>query len=303
MKKLSVSSLSLFLFLSLFLSVLPLVVSAYTSPGKPQGFVSDFANIIPPSERTVLEHKLSALQSSTGAEVAVVTVPSLGDETVESYAVALFQDWGIGKKGKDNGILILVAPTEHKVRIEVGYGLEGAITDLQSGNIINKVVTPAFKAGDYAKGIEGAVDAITAIITNSPEAAQYSEPASSNPFAGWHINFESALIMLFFAFNIGAAVLGRTKSWWLGGVIGAVIGIIIGFITASLVVGIVGAIVLTILGLIFDWFVSNRPPRGPGSGTGFWPIFFGPRGGGSSGGGFGGFGGGSSGGGGASGSW
>jgi uncharacterized protein len=278
---------------------LPLIASAYTSPGKPQGFVNDFANIISSSEKQVIETKLVNIKNTTGSEVAVVTISSLGDETVESYAVELFKEWGIGVKGKDNGLLILIAPNEREVRIEVGYGLEGSVTDLQSGNIIRKVMTPAFKEGDYGKGIEGAVNAISEILTNSPEAAQYSEAPKSS--ASSKFDFSTIAIIFFIFINIAGGVLGRTKSWWLGGVIGGIIGIIIGFVMASIVVGAVAAIILTILGLIFDYFVSKKPP-GSG-GNHIWPIFFGPRGGGSGGGGFGGFGGGMSGGGGASGRW
>ncbi|MES2215861.1 MAG: TPM domain-containing protein [Patescibacteria group bacterium] len=278
---------------------LPLATFAYTSPGSPRGFVNDFAHILTSSEVTDLEAKLVALKSSTSAEVAVVTVSSLGDETVESYATKLFAEWGIGGKEKDTGILLLVAPSEHEVRIEVGYGLEGAVTDLQSGNIIRKVITPAFKEGKYGEGINGGVDALSAIITNSPEAEQYSEQP---PIQNNEKYFGLIFFVIIFFLNITARVLGRTKSWWLGGVLGAIVGTIFGFILASVAVGILSVFLLTAIGLIFDFLVSKRPPGS--SGRGGWPIIFGGGGsGGGSGGGFGGFGGGSSGGGGASGSW
>lgn len=298
----SVSKMNRFVFTAVLAIILPVTVLAYTSPGKPQGFVNDFAGVISAQERQSIETKLGALQKSTGAEVAVVTVPSLGDETIESYATKLFQEWGIGGEAKDTGLLILVAPTEREARIEVGYGLEGPVTDLQSGNIVRKVMIPAFKEGDYYGGIDGAVDAIGAIIAQSPEAEQYSaEPEESflqgfDPFS------------LFFVFiilvNVFARVLGRSKSWWHGGVIGAGIGSVIGLIWGFAFIGVGSIVILTILGLLFDFIVSKRPPGSGGRGGGIWPISLGGRhGGGSSGGGFGGFGGGMSGGGGASGRW
>ncbi len=284
-------------FLVLIAVLVPLLTFAYTSPGSPQGFVNDFAHILTSVEKSDLEAKLVALKSSTSAEVSVVTVPSLGNETVETYATKLFEEWGIGGKEKDTGILLLVAPTEREVRIEVGYGLEGAVTDLQSGNIIRKVITPAFKEGKYGEGISGAVEALSAIIKNSPEAEQYSKTSPT---------FDFQLAPLFFIgiflLNIFTRVLGKTKSWWLGGVIGAAIGGIIGFVWGFLFAGIIGIGIFTILGLVFDFVVSKRPPGSSGPG-GFWPMFLGGGGRGGRGGGFGGFGGGMSGGGGASGRW
>jgi len=282
--------------------LLPASSRAYTSPGKPTGFVNDFAGVLSASDKETIETELQALQKSTSAQVVVATITSLGDETIDSYAVDLFQEWGIGQKGKDNGLLVLVAPNDHEARIEVGYGLEGDVTDLQAGNIVRDVMIPAFKNNEYASGIKGGVDAVAGLVVKSPDAVQYDEPVSKGE------NFGSNLPVIFFIgvilLNALARILGKTTSWWLGGVIGAVVGVIAGFAWGFIPIGIIAIIVLTILGLIFDYIVSKHPP-GPGRGPGgFWPIFFlgGGRGG-FGGGGFGGFGGGRSGGGGASGGW
>jgi uncharacterized protein len=293
-----------FLLLSPF-SLLLTPAHAYTSPGSPRGFVSDFAEIIPSAEEAAISAKLQSLEQVTGAQVAVVTIKSLDGETIETYAVRLFEEWGIGQAKDDNGLLLLVAPDEREVRVEVGYGLEGTVTDLQSGNIIRSVILPAFREENYAAGIDGAVDALSAIITNSPEAAQYSMPDSSSSSIGSIFDGVDPFVFVFFGIfllNIFARILGKSKSWWLGGVIGAAIGVVIGFIIGSMIGGIISSVVLAILGLIFDYIVSKRPPGSKGGHGGFWPIFFGGSGGhGSSG--FGGFGGGMSGGGGASGRW
>jgi uncharacterized protein len=291
--------------------ILPLAVFAYSSPGSPTGFVNDFAGVLSVQEVQDIDAKLSTLKHGTGFEVAVVMVSTIGnDETIESYAVKLFQEWGIGDKDKDTGILMLIAVADRRVRIETGYGAEGAVTDIQSANIVRNVLTPAFREGKYGAGISGAVDALNAIITKSPEAEQYSVINNSvitDPTIATKINVDvlgGAFFLVIVAINLLGRILGKTKSWWLGGVLGAIIGAIIGFFT-GLAFGIFATIFLTILGLFFDFVVSKRPPGSSGHG-GIWPIFFGGgRGGGfgGGGGGFGGFGGGMSGGGGASGRW
>jgi uncharacterized protein len=277
---------------------------AFVSPGKPTGFVSDFAGVLNAADKQSIEAKALALQRETGFQVAVATVPSLGDDTIEEYAVKLFEAWGIGNAKTDTGLLLLVAPNEHKVKIETGYGAEGAVTDIQAAHIIDEILLPAFKQGNYGAGISGAMDAFGAIITNSPEAAQYSAayPSGSSNTAGFKFDIRWGFVLIIILINVFAKILGGTKSWWLGGVLGAIAGAIIGFIWGFLYIGIIAIVLLTIVGLLFDFIVSMHPPGSSGRG-GFWPIIFGGGSGGSSSGGFGGFGGGSSGGGGASGSW
>ncbi len=298
-------SASSFAVLLALLSI-PSGVFAYTSPGKPTGYLNDFAHVLSAADAQALEGKLKALHAATGDDIVAVTVSSLDGDTVENYAVNLFQEWGIGNEDKDNGLLILVSTGDHEARIEVGYGLEGTVTDLQSGNIIRNVMIPAFKDGGYAGGIAGGVDAIGEIITGSPDAAQYSTPAGETSSGSIDNNTFGALFFFgFIILNMLIRVLGRTRSWWLGGVLGAGAGVIVGFVW-GFGIGVAAVIILTILGLIFDYIVSRfGGPRGPGGMGGFWPIFLGGKGfGGSNGsGGFGGFGGGSSGGGGASGKW
>ncbi|HEU5114413.1 MAG TPA: TPM domain-containing protein [Candidatus Paceibacterota bacterium] len=161
-------------------------VLAYQNPGAPKGFVNDFANVIPAAQRTALESKLSIFEKTTGNEIAVATVPSLGGDTVDNFAVKLFEDWGIGKKGADNGILILVAPNDREARIEVGYGLEPTVTDADASIIIRTVMLPAFKNGDYYAGVDGATDKIIGLIKNDPQAVKFIEensaPQSVPPF-------------------------------------------------------------------------------------------------------------------------
>jgi uncharacterized protein len=286
--------------------MLPLIAVAYVSPGKPTGFVNDFANIIDREIEQAIESKLVSLNNTTSAQISVVTIPSLGGDTRQNYAVKLFEDWGLGQKGKDNGLLLLIALDEREMQIEVGYGLEGDITDLQSGIIVRDILTPAFREGDYSGGIVKAVDMLSGIIYKSPDALAYIEDHKSNTNSGGS-NSEDNLFGLFFfgviLLNLFARILGKTKSWWLGGAIGAVIGTIIGLIWGFISIGLISIIILTILGLIFDYIVSKNPPGSGGHGGGLWFLGSGGGRGGFGGGGFGGFGGGMSGGGGAGGRW
>jgi uncharacterized protein len=182
----------LFLVLSFAILDMRCAIPLWAAPHypSPTGYVTDAANVIDASSRQTLEQQLSDFEKKTSMEIAVATVPSLEGETVEDYAVALFKQWSIGKKGKDNGILLLVAPVEHKVRIEVGYGLESVLPDGLCGQIIREDMTPLFRQQRYGDGIIAGVQSIQKVLQG-----QYapSVPTQSN----LHINF-LFLILLFF---------------------------------------------------------------------------------------------------------
>jgi uncharacterized protein len=128
------------------------------------GYVNDFAAVLADSDETYLEDYLRTLERDTSAEVAIATVASLDGMTIEEYANRLFADWGIGKKERDNGVLLLVSIRDRAVRIEVGYGLEPILPDGRVGEIIRTVVIPEFRAGNYPRGIGQAIDRIATII-------------------------------------------------------------------------------------------------------------------------------------------
>lgn len=144
---------------------------AYTFPPL-TGRVVDAANILDPVSRAELEARLVAQEEKASDQVVVATVPSLEGGAVEDYANELFRAWGIGQAGKNNGVLLLVAPNERKVRIEVGYGLEGILTDAVASTIIRNAIVPAFKAGDMPDGILKGTDAIIEILNLDPEEAR-----------------------------------------------------------------------------------------------------------------------------------
>jgi len=146
------------------------------------GRVVDDANILSEPARTRLTAALKAHEDATTNQVVVLTVPTIGSTSVEEYAVKVFETWKLGQKGKDNGILVVVVPQDRKMRIEVGYGLEGTMPDAAAGNIIRTWMTPAFKAGNYDKGIEDGVAAIVARLEGRGEPSDRTPaaaPASS----------------------------------------------------------------------------------------------------------------------------
>ena len=146
---------------------------------KPTGFVNDYAHIISGPTNNDLTALLTSFKKQTGVEIAVVTIPTLGDVPLEDYATRLFEEWGIGEKGKDNGLLFLIAPKERKLRIEVGYGLEGAINDALAGRIIRDTIVPWFVKDDYSTGIvNGVVEAIT--ILNKKYQLGFDTASASN---------------------------------------------------------------------------------------------------------------------------
>lgn len=286
---------SFVVFVLLVLVAIPSYVLAYSSPGKATGYVNDFAGVLTLEQKNMLESKLAVFNASTSNEIAVVTVKNLGGDYIENYAVQLFKEWGIGTAKKDNGVLLLVALEDRKMRIEVGYGLEGALTDSLSSAIIRNDLTPAFKQNDFYGGINLAADHII-----EATRGEYTGDVKGSKVV--NIPPEALLFTLVLVVQFLSAILGRSKSWWAGGVMGGVAGLgLFYFLGMTFLVGGVVTAVLTLLGLLFDYIVSNRYAQAVRNGSPIpWWIGGQGRSGGSS---FGGFGGGSSGGGGASGSW
>lgn len=272
---------------------------------EPQGYVNDFANILSSETRETLEQNLTQLEEDSSIEIALVTIESLEEITIEDYAVRLFEDWKIGKKNKDNGVLLLIVLNEQELRIEVGYGLEPTLTDSRAGRIIRDIITPEFKKGDYDAGAINGVEAIVKVIHGEiVDLGGESSSDSKSKGAPFFILFIIIVILLSYL----SSFLARSKSFWLGGVIGAILGGVLGLILfASLLTAVTMAVFLSLLGLIFDYILSKNYKQRKSKGL---PTSWRQSGGGffgagksSKSSGFGGFGGGSSGGGGASGSW
>ncbi|MCE5329496.1 TPM domain-containing protein, partial [bacterium] len=140
--------------------ILPRHIDAEVTYPDYAGYVNDFAGMLDSATIDNITGIITDVNTKTTAEIAVVTVNNLQGITIEEYAVKLFEKWGIGKKEKNNGVLLLISKEDRLLRIEVGYGLEGALTDLESGRIINDIIVPQFKADDYNTGVYNGVIAI-----------------------------------------------------------------------------------------------------------------------------------------------
>lgn len=141
--------------------------------------VTDLAGILSSSVVTTLEAELEQLEAETGAQLAVLTVPSLDGEVLESYSLRVVETWKLGTEELDNGVLLLIARDDRKIRIEVGYGLEGVLPDARCGRIIDSVMTPAFRQGEFSEGTLRAVALIGGLIREDPEAAEGLDDASA----------------------------------------------------------------------------------------------------------------------------
>jgi uncharacterized protein len=266
----------------------------------PQGYVSDFAGLLTDTGKAELEADLAQLNQDTTAEVAVVTLDSLGGDTIEGYAVALFEAWGIGAEKEDNGVLFIIAVEEHKVRIEVGYGLEAILTDGRCGRILDDKVLPSFRNGDYQTGILQGASAIEGYIRDGTPP----DPLEDNPVQETIGDYIPVLFWLGAITTYLMGFMARSKSIWLGGVWGIIAGWIIGAAMGSTVATIIISVISGVLGALLDFILSRNYTARVKSGksTAWFASGGGFRGGGRSGG-FGGFSGGSSGGGGASRGW
>lgn len=290
------------LFLLAVIVLIPKAAFAYANPGQPVGYVNDFAGLLSQSTRTQLEQNLIEFEKQTKHEVVVVTITKLDNDTIENFAVKLFEDWKIGKKGADNGILFLIAKDDRQMRIEVGYGLEGALPDATAYKITEKIVKPLFRNGDYDGGVVSGIEAIEKSIKGEDVSALVNTNSSSENSTSSNLitfGFVAALMFL----RTGVRYLSRSKAWWPGGLWGAGIGAVIGFFMFGFIAEMVVVIVFcSLFGLVLDFLTSKTWSSRPHDDRD--DTWFGGGGfGGGGGGGFGGFGGGGSGGGGSSSSW
>ena len=174
------------------------------------GRVVDNAGLLDNPTKARLSSMLAAHEQATSEQVVVVTVPNLQGRSIEEFGVQLGRAWGIGQQGEDNGALLIVAPEERKVRIEVGYGLEGRLTDAQSSLIINGIIVPAFQQGDFSRGITEGTEAIIQVLGGNPlrsEAMRPVMPVGTQEPGG--LGLVAFFLMLVAIFVIGGGRGGR----------------------------------------------------------------------------------------------
>jgi uncharacterized protein len=252
--------------------------------------VTDLTATLSADQQMALEQKLAAFEARKGSQIAVLMVPTTQPETAEQYAVRVEEAWKLGRKGVDDGVLLLVAKNDRRLRIEVGYGLEGALNDATAKRIIDEEITPRFKQGDFYAGITAGVDRVIRLIDGEPLPAPRAQEVATglSGHTDWII---PALFVLMVAHGIARAALGRfLGSGVVSGIAGFVVWMVFGSIAAAVLIGVVA--------FLFSLFAGNISPGAFGRSSGGWSS-----GGGSFGGGGFSGGGGSSGGGGASGSW
>lgn len=263
-----------------------------------KGRVNDYAGLLTSATARNLEAKLASIEQSDSTQMAVLTINSLEGEAIEQFSIRVAEEWKIGQKDTDNGALLVVSRQDRKIRIEVGYGLEGRLTDLVSGQIIRNVIVPEFKRGQFDQGIASGVDAMIAVVKGEYTAAQSKQRRSGSRSQG--------PLFAIIAFIFLVSQLGRANKG-LGAAAGGVMMPIFGgmffhggliLLLALIPIGIVAGLLLSVLGSTFGTYSATSGGYHHG---GLW----GGGGGFSSGGGFGGFsgGGGGFGGGGASGGW
>lgn len=175
------------------------------------GRVVDEAGLLSERARSDLEARLAEFEDEAGSQVVVVTIRDLGDAPIEDYAIRLAEAWRIGREEFDDGIILLIAPNERRLRIEIGYGLEGALTDAESRRILDQVVTPWFREGDFDRGTRAGVEAILAEITGEAPPPEAAPPESGGSGSSWWP------FLLFLAFWILVSYLQararRSRSW------------------------------------------------------------------------------------------
>jgi len=250
--------------------------------------VTDLTATLSQDQRAALEQKLAALEARKGGQVAVLLGPTTQPETVEQYAIRVFDQWKLGRKGTDDGILLLVAKNDRKLHIEVGYGLEGAIPDAIAKRVIDEDIVPLFKQGNFYGGISAGTDRVSKLI----EGESMPPPRrTAAPGSGWSTEtFFIGFIILAMASQLLHSLLGRFLGAGVAGVAAGIIGYVLAGLAAAAIIGLIAFVISLFIG------ATGRHGGGWSSGHS-WSGGGSPGGGGFSGGG------GSSGGGGASGSW
>jgi uncharacterized protein len=286
------------LFFSFFLFFFPSMVQALAVPAL-QGYVNDYAGMISPETKGRLEAELKGFEQTDSTQLVILTVPSLEGDPIETFSIKVGETWKIGQKTKDNGIIMVVAKQERKIRIEVGRGLEGRLTDLLAGRIVDLVITPRFKRGDFDGGFQAGISALVDATRGEFKADERTMTRKNSGVPSFFTFLVVGFVALLFIGSLSRIV---------GGIAGAA-GLPALLHLSLFPLGLVGLILAALAGLGIGLFLPTLFSGGAGRGGGFWTGggFFptgggGGWGGGDSGGGFSG-GGGDFGGGGASGDW
>ncbi|MCB1596541.1 MAG: YgcG family protein [Gammaproteobacteria bacterium] len=217
----------------------------------PAGRVVDATGTLSVGERSALEAKLAELEARKGAQIVVLLVPTTRPEAIEQFSMRVVEAWKPGRKGIDDGVLLLVATEDREVRIEVGYGLEGAIPDAAANRIIDEFIVPSFRQGDFAGGIEAGVDRLIGLIDGEalPEPARSGSPATG---------FDKVLPIALFVSIVAGAILRRVLGQLPGA---AVTGLLVSGLTWLLVGAIGLALLMGLIGFMLGLAPAGRAGR------------------------------------------
>jgi uncharacterized protein len=288
------ASRALRLLLAVAALVLAFAVAAEIAVPPLKARVTDLSGTLSAAEQGALEQKLEAFEARKGSQIAVLIVPTTDGEAIEPFSTRVFEQWKLGRKKVDDGVLLIVAKNDRKLRIEVGYGLEGALPDAIAKRIIEQDIAPQFRQGAFAAGVEAGVDRMIRVIDG--EALPEPEPAAE----GGDDLIGNLVFVFFFVMAVNVVLqsfLGRFGAAVATGLLAAVIGLMLASAFAASVMGVLGFVLSIVNGVKLQAGGGGNWSSGRSSGgSSSWSS------GSSSGGGFSG-GGGSSGGGGASGSW
>ncbi len=266
-------------------------------PLPPVARVTDLTGTLAEPQRAALDAKLAALEERKGSQIAVLLLPSTAPEEIEQFGIRLADAWKLGRKGVDDGVILIIAKDDRRMRVEVGRGLEGAITDLNANRVLDEYLRPSFRAGDFYGGIDHAVDRLIGLVDGEPLPAP--TPRRSQHGGGLEQVLPILLVFGLIAGPLLRGLLGRPAgSAATGGIAGLLTFALLGSLGIAAFAGIIAAVFSLMGGLGGSTWASGG--RGGFGGGGFGGGGFG--GGGGGGGGFGG-GGGGFGGGGASGGW
>ena len=260
--------------------------------------VTDLTGTLDVAGQQALEARLAAFETSKGSQIAVLMLPTTQPETIEQFGIRVVEAWKLGRKGVDDGVLLLVAKDDHRVRIEVGYGLEGVLNDATAKRIVSEVITPWFKRGDFQGGLDAGVNAIMKVVEGEPlpAPAVASTPAADGNGDSLGQMFGAGLVIFMVGNLLLRQMLGRLPS---GLIVGGLIGGLAWVMLLSMFWAAVAGLLAFVFSLAFGVPRGSSFPSGWSGGTGGgWSS-----GGGSFGSGDWGGGGGSFGGGGASGDW
>ena len=229
----------------LFALVLPHAAFAFSVPPN-DGFITDTISLLTADEKQSLEQMLQEFKVSTSNEIAVLILQSLKGESIADVAVQIGRKWGVGSKENNNGILMIVAYEDREAFIATGYGLEGAVPDIVASGIVESDIVPRFREGKYADGLRVSIEALQKHISGEYASDRYDSGSGGSSGVSQFLFF-----LLFVGFDFLVALFGRTKSWWLGGVVGGLIGLAL----ALTLVWWWSIPLLAGIGLLFDYLV------------------------------------------------